>query len=129
VPTNQVRHVIRGLACYPVPGSSPHLLGLAQFAGEPLAVLDLHAMAENVEPQSHHRTTIILGRGSRDSWAAVGIAASEALRVQSLPRFDSSEATGGLVAATVEVEGEAIKVVDASILVDAARSGERSGND
>ncbi len=37
LPATQVRHVVRGLACHPVPGGRPHLLGLAQYAGEPLA--------------------------------------------------------------------------------------------
>jgi chemotaxis signal transduction protein len=106
-----------------VPGSRPHLLGLAQFAGEPLAVLDLHAMAEGLEPQSHHRTTVILGRGARDSRAAIGIAATEALRVQALPGGVPSEQPGGLVSSAVELGDELIRVVDTLTLVDERWSG------
>jgi len=128
VPAAQVRHVVRGLACYPVPGGQPHLLGLAQYAGEPLAILDLHSLAEGEAPQSHHRTTVILGRGQRDSWTAVGLAVNEALRVQNLEGGISGGCRDSLVAGTVDLEGETIKVINTGVLFEGGRSAEGSGD-
>ena len=128
VPAAQVRHVVRGLACYPVPGGQPHLLGLAQYAGEPLAVLDLHSMAEGEAPQTHCRTTVILGRGSRDAWTAVGLAVNEALRVQTLSGEVSDGPRDGLVSGAIDFEGEAIKLVNTGALFEDGRSGEGSGD-
>lgn len=128
LPVDEVRHVVRGLACYPVPGGRPHLLGLAQFAGEPLAVLDLHSMVEGAPPQSHHRATVILGRGASDSWTAVGLAVTEASRVQHLGRPRSVDPSGGLVAGAVDVEGEEIRVVDTTAFFEQDRAGEGSAD-
>ncbi len=128
VPAAQVRHVVRGLACHPVPGGQPHLLGLAQYAGEPLAILDLHSLVEGEAPQAHHRTTVILGRGERNSWTAVGLAVHEALRVQNLSEEISDGPRDGLVSGAVELEGETIKLVNTGVLFEDGRSGEGSGD-
>ena len=128
LPAAQVRHVVRGLACYPVPGGRPHLLGLAQFAGEPLAILDLHAIAEGAAPQAHHRTTVILGRGARESWTAVGFAVTEALRVQSLAGATPVDQSSGLVTESVELEGELIRVVDTEVFFEEVRPGGGNSN-
>ncbi len=126
LPATQVRHVVRGLACYPVPGGRPYLLGLAQFAGEPLAILDLHSLAEGVAPQSHQRTTVILGRGALDSWTAVGLAVTEALRVQTLRQATLADQPGQLVTGSVVFEGEVIKVVDTAVFFEENRPREGS---
>jgi len=128
LPADEVRHVIRGLACYPVPGGRAHLLGLAQFAGEPLAVLDLHSMVEGAAPQSHHRATVILGRGARDSWTAVGLAVTEALRVQVLGPGGPVERSGSLVTHSLDFEDEQIQVVDTTTFFEETRTGEGSAD-
>lgn len=128
LPAAEVRHVVRGLACYPVPGGQPHLLGLAQFAGEPLAVLDLHSMVEGAAPQSQHRATVILGRGARDSWTAVGLAVTEALRVQQLSRPLRVDPSASLVTGAVDLEGEEVRVVDTTSFFEETRAGEGSAD-
>jgi chemotaxis signal transduction protein len=129
IPAHQVRHVVRGLACHPVPGAQPHLLGLAQFAGEPLAVLDLHTMAEGAAPQSSHRTTVILGRGARDSWTAVGLAVNEAMRVQTVDRITGNGHRGELVSGTIDLGGERFKVIDTAVLFEERRASEGGRED
>jgi len=79
LPADQVRRVVRGLACHPAPGARPHLVGLAQFGGEPLAVLDLHALVTGGTPRSDHRATVILGRQGAWSGAVLGLAPGEAV--------------------------------------------------
>lgn len=128
IPAAQVRHVVRGLACYPVPGGEPHLIGLAQFAGEPLAVLDLHAVAEGAAPQAHHRTTVILGRDAPDSWTAVGFAVTDAIRVHSFDRAVAVDEPSGLVTGSVELEGELVRVVDTGVFFDESRPGGGKSN-
>ena len=81
VAADQVRHVVRGLLCHPVPGSRPHLLGLAQYGGEPLAVLDLQALLEKGRPRANYRATVVLGRRGRRSRTMIGLAVDEARRV------------------------------------------------
>jgi hypothetical protein len=51
LPAAAVRRVARALRLHPLPGAGEELLGLAEFAGEPLAVLDL-ARLLGVKPQS-----------------------------------------------------------------------------
>ncbi len=118
VAVNQVRHVVRGLPCHPVPGSRPYLLGLAQFGGEPLAVLDLHAMLENGRPRANHRATVVLGRRGGRSRAMIGLAVDEAQRVQRLSEITDAPAEGSLVQGTVTVDGETVKLLDASVLLE-----------
>jgi chemotaxis signal transduction protein len=129
VPASQVRHVVRGLTCHPVPGGQAHLLGLAQFAGEPLAVLDLHSLAEGAPPQSSHRTTVILGRGARDSWTAVGLAVNEALMVRTVDCIAENPRRGELVLGTVDLDGEKFNVVNAAVLFEDHRPGEGGRGD
>ena len=41
LPLSAVRRVVRALSVHPLPGAANELLGLAEFGGEPLAILDL----------------------------------------------------------------------------------------
>jgi chemotaxis signal transduction protein len=129
LPADRVRHVVRRLACHPVPGGRPYLLGLAQFAGEPLAVLDLHSMVEGIAPQSHHNATVILGSGSRDSWSVIGLAVNEALRVFSHAGAAAENPAGELVEGTLELETETARLVNTARLFhgDVAESGGGDG--
>jgi chemotaxis signal transduction protein len=123
IAADQVRHLVRGLTCHPLPGSNPRLLGLAQFGGEPLAVLDLHALAEGGPALSGQWVTVILGRGDRDSWSAIGLAVDEALRVEVLDRQPSGGRGRRLVQGVVELGDCAVKVLDTSLLLADGRQG------
>jgi chemotaxis signal transduction protein len=71
---------------------------------------------------------VILGRGQRDSWTAVGLAVNEALRVQNLVGGISGGPRDSLVAGTVDLEGETIKVINTGVLFEGGRSAEGSGD-
>lgn len=118
VATDRVRHVVRGLSCHPVPGSQPHLLGLAQYGGEPLAVLDLHALLEKGRPRANHRATVVLGRRGSGFRTMIGLAVDEARRVERLPKVPDAAAEGELVRGTVTLNGENIVLLDASVLLE-----------
>jgi chemotaxis signal transduction protein len=111
-----VRQVVRDLGCYPVPGSRSHLLGLAQFAGEPLAVLDLYALISGGPPAAAHHATVILGRDDQGVRRILGLAVDEALSVTMIGRQKPTTEPDGLVAATADVEGEMVQVLDPQLL-------------
>jgi len=121
LPASDVVRVVRGLPCHPVPGSRTHLVGLAQYGGEPLPVLDLHALVEGGASGVRHRSTVILGRGRRRDRSVVGLAVDHALRIVDLPDTAATDSAPGLVTYSVEVEGKAVKVLNTERLL----SGER----
>jgi len=116
LPADQVRRVVRGLACHPAPGGRPHLLGLAQFGGEPLAVLDLHALVAGGTPRSDHRATVILGRCGARSGAVLGLAIDDALRVVTLADPPQPGSSDPLVEGTLTIDGDSVKVLDTARL-------------
>jgi chemotaxis signal transduction protein len=111
-----VRRVVRGLACHPAPGARPHLLGLAQFGGEPLAVLDLNALVTGGTPRSDHRATVILGRHGAWSGAVLGLAIDEALRVETLADPPQPGSPNPLIEGTLTVDGDSVKVLNTAHL-------------
>ena len=111
-----VRQVVRRLSFYPVPGSQPHLLGLAQFAGEPLAVLDLHALVTDGIPGAAHRATVILGRTAESAGRVVGLAVDEAVGVAALHVSAGKRDPSSLVTGTATVEDQTVRIVDPSAL-------------
>jgi len=65
---------------YPLPSSEPRLLGLAQISGEPVAVVDLHALFDpDGDPGGSHELTIIVRCPDRRS--TIGLAVDEAFGV------------------------------------------------
>lgn len=111
LPASDVLRVVRGLISYPVPGSQPRLLGLAQYGGEPLPVLDLHAVVDGSPSGSRHRSTVILGRGQHRDRPLVGLAVDDVLRVVSLASGSVAVAESE-IAADAKIEGEEVKVLD-----------------
>ncbi len=116
LPADQVRRVVRGLACHPAPGARPHLLGLAQFGGEPLAVLDLHALVAGGMPLSDHRATVIFGRRGTRSGAVLGLAIDEALRVVTLADPPQPGSPNPLAEGALTIDGDSVKVLNTARL-------------
>jgi chemotaxis signal transduction protein len=112
-----------------LPGSRLHFLGLAQYGGEPLPVLDLQAIVEGTSSGGRHRSTIILGRGRDRTHSLVGLAVEEVLRVADLVEPASLGVESGLVAEEREIDGEALKIVNTRRLLgeDASDSEEVNG--
>lgn len=83
LPAGAVRRVIQGPDLYPVPGARPRLLGLCQFGGEPLAVIDLEAI-DDQSPAFERGVgaVIVIALGDEHM---VGVAADEALHVTTVP--------------------------------------------
>lgn len=83
IPVEAASLVSRAPEVYPLPGSAPRLLGLAQVAGEPVAVVDLHALLDPEGiPGGGHALTVIVRRPGGGS--TLGLAIDEAFGVMSV---------------------------------------------
>ena len=109
---SEVVRVVRGLLCHSVPGSRIHFLGLALYGGEPLPVLDLHAMVEGKVAGKRHRSTVILGRGRRRTHSLLGLAVDEVLRVTDGKEPVQAQEENGLEYEVVAFEGGSAKVLN-----------------
>ena len=123
LPTSDVVRVVRGLRCHAVPGSRSHLVGLAQYGGDPLPVLDLHALVERGVSNARHHSTVILGRGRKRGQSVLGLAVDEVLRVVDLSKRAVADSDTDLVRETVELEGEKVKVLNTQQLLQEERDG------
>jgi chemotaxis signal transduction protein len=117
LPADDVVRVVRDVMCHPVPGAQPHFLGLAQYGGEPLPVLDPHALLEGQATGARYRSTVILGRGRRRKHSLVGLAVEEVLRVAEVRDAAASEDDSDLVTEVVRVDGEAVKILNTDRLL------------
>jgi len=106
-----------------VPGSDPRLLGLAQIGGEPVAVVDLHALLDpDGAPGGSHELTVVIRRG--DGTSAIGLAVDEAFGVAVINgEVRRHDADPDVVAGRCEHSGRPVFILDPSTLI-----AERDGN-
>jgi len=107
-----VRRVVPALPVRPLPGSAEELKGLAEFAGEPLPVLDLARLVEappGANPE--YPVTIVVFAGPEESRELVGLAADAALEVVDIPTRSIVLAEGGMILGETSLRGEAVRVV------------------
>jgi chemotaxis signal transduction protein len=120
LPASDVVRVVRGLISYPVPGSQPRLLGLAQYGGEPLPVLDLHAVVDGRPSRSRQRSTVILGRGQRRNRPLLGLAVDAVLQVVSVPSESVASGESEIIG-DVTIENDEVKILETRrLLADGA---------
>lgn len=113
LPLPAVGRIVRELTLHPVPASAGRLLGLAQFGGEPLAVVDLATLVGEVA--GHGGLTIVLdGRRARGG-AALGLAVDAVLGVRrlGLPREPQGDAPFGVVTGEVASPDGPVLLLDA----------------
>ena len=117
LPLGAVRRVVRALAVYPLPGATPALLGLAELAGEPLAVLDLGRLVA-APPGGHPAfpVTVVVRTGAGSDAELVGLQADEALEVVAVPREAIVAAGRGFVAGEATLRELAVRVLDPAAL-------------
>jgi purine-binding chemotaxis protein CheW len=86
LPLARVRRVVRALPFTPLPGSAPELLGLAEFGGEPLPVLDL-VLLIGAAPGAAAAlpVTVVVVAGREGETEVAGLAADAALDVAEVP--------------------------------------------
>jgi chemotaxis signal transduction protein len=117
LPLARVRRVVKALAVHRLPGAAPELLGLAEHAGEPLAVIDLARLvgaAAGANPT--YPVTVVAAAGPEEAPELIGLAADAALEVVALARSAMVGGDGGVAGGEVDVAGEVVRVVDLEAL-------------
>ena len=82
IPTRVVRSVVQMPDLYRVPGAHPRLIGLGQYGGEPLAVVDVEGLERETETIGGSRMIVVVIAPNED--LLIGIAADEAEQVSRL---------------------------------------------
>jgi chemotaxis signal transduction protein len=118
VPAASVRRVVRDLASHPLAGARPHLIGLSQYGGEPLAIIDLHAALTGGQPRPDHRTTLIIKPPSGPLGGSLGLAVDEAVDVVRLNHDDHSSDAAALVATEIDHDGDPLLILAPAVLFD-----------
>ena len=117
LPLNQVRRVTHALSPHPLPGGRAELLGLAEFEGEPIAVLDLRKLVNAPSAATPaHPVTVIAWAGPPDARESVGLAADAAESFIELSVTDLVGGRSGLVWGEVVVDGHAVRVLNLELL-------------
>ncbi|HVR99459.1 MAG TPA: chemotaxis protein CheW [Thermoanaerobaculia bacterium] len=117
LPLGAVRRVVRALPVHPLPGAGPALRGLAEFAGEPLPVLDLSRLV-GAPPgaQSSYPVTVVVWAGPVDARETVGLAADAALAVAEVSPGALVGGDGALVRGEAAIGGQVVRVLDLEAL-------------
>lgn len=114
-----VRRILRALSTTPLPGARPELLGLAEFAGEPLPVLDLaQLVGAGPGPAASFPVTVVVWVSSPAGPELVGLAADAALDLVAIAPSAIAAVNQGVVV------GEAVLAQGTAELVDLARLGQ-----
>ncbi len=117
LPLDRVRRVVRALPVHPLPGAPPVLLGLAEYGGEPLPVLDLaRLLAAPPGGGGSAPVIVVIAAGARGATELVGLAADAALDIADVPASDLSGGDRGLVAGEVLLAGRPVRVLDLGAL-------------
>ena len=125
IPVDAAKLVTKAAKIEPLPGSAPRFLGLAQVAGEPVAVVDLHALLDPTgDPGGVHELTVIV-RGP-DGASTLGLAVDEAFGVVSLTADEPpSDSDPDWVTGRSRVDRRSIAILDPIALFEDRRSTEK----
>jgi len=115
LPLDQVRRVVRALVVHALPGSSNELLGLAEFGGEPLPVLELARLVGGSGDATRAAAVTVVARlGRVEPAEIVGLQADEALEIVELPAATAGAAATarGVLAGEALAGGRRVSVLD-----------------
>lgn len=117
LPLDAVRRVVRSLPVHPLPGATGELLGLSEFGGEPMPVLNL-ARLINAPPGANPSfpVTIVVWVGPADGREMVGLAADAALEVVKVGFESVVAGDGGFLLGEAPMKGEVVRVVNLAAL-------------
>jgi len=114
LPLHQVRRVVRALVVHALPGASAELLGLAEFAGEPLPVLELaRLIGSGGDTAGASSVTVVARLGRAEPAEIVGLQADEALEIVELPAATvTAGSLRGVMAGEALALGRRVSVLD-----------------
>jgi chemotaxis signal transduction protein len=106
IPTRVIRSVVQMPDLHGVPGAHPCLIGLGQYGGEPLAVVDVESLERGAETIGGSRMIMVVIAPSED--LLIGIAADEAEKVSRL-RGNGVAEEGRRDVPITEADGDGVK--------------------
>ncbi len=108
----------------PLPGSAPRLIGLAQIAGEPVPVVDLHALLDpEGRPGGGRALTVVVSR--RGGRTALGLAVDEAFGIASLEAGEGRrDDDPDWIAGWYRVDGRPVVRLEPERLLATAKEGQ-----
>ena len=117
IPVTQVRRVVRALPVHPLPGAASELLGLAEFAGEPIPVLDLGRLV-NAPPGARPSApvTVIAWAGPPSSRELVGLSADAALEIVEIAPAEIAFSGTNSLCGEATVAGRPVRVLNLETL-------------
>jgi chemotaxis signal transduction protein len=117
VPISVVRRVVRALPTHPLPGAGPELVGLAEFGGEPLAILDLARLLNAPSgAKAVYPVTVVVTAGSGQARELIGLAADAAVEIVAVPTSGIVTGSAGLVRGETTIGGRLVRIVDLEAL-------------
>lgn len=117
VPIAVVRRVVRALPTHPLPGAGPELVGLAEFGGEPLAILDLaRLLSAPSGAKAVYPVTIVVAAGSAEARELIGLAADAAVEIVAVPTSGVVTVGAGLVRGETTIGGRLVRIIDLEAL-------------
>jgi chemotaxis signal transduction protein len=117
LPLTRVRRIVRELQVTPLPGASAELKGLAEFGGEPLAVLDFSRLI-GASPGANpaYPVTVIAWAGSEGARELVGLQVDSVLEVVSVAADAIVSGGEGIVRGDVSLQDQPVRVISLSAL-------------
>ncbi len=120
VPIGRVLRVRRKLHVHPVPGSDSRLVGLAQYRGEPLTVLDIGVLVDGDKQPSENQPITVVVRAGAQGLETIGLAVDEAVDLATIPEATITVLSEGLVAGEAVLGSELVRILDLGALGDAS---------
>jgi len=112
VPVAPIVRVLRNLSFYGVPGGRSPLIGLSQYAGEPVPVIDLVGVGRGAGGGGGHPIVVLLRCGQDLAPAIIGAAVDEVVRLVSIGNLDHPRVIDGPVSEPVVVDGAKMRLVE-----------------
>jgi chemotaxis signal transduction protein len=117
LPIGRVRQVVRALQVHPSPGTAAGFLGLAEFAGEPIPVLDLgRLVGAPTGARPARPVTVIAWAGPAGDRQLVGLAADAALEIVEVAADVAGSGRAGVIGRQPPAGGRAVRVLDMEAL-------------
>jgi len=118
IPVAASKMIARSIRIVPLPGSAPRLLGLAQIDGEPVAVVDLHALCDpSGEPGGVAAFTVVVRQPNGAE--RLGLAIDEAFGLVDIEDAEPpADGDPAWVIARTCVSGRDVLILDPTRLFD-----------
>jgi chemotaxis signal transduction protein len=116
LPLTAVRQVVKALPVHRLPGAAEELSGLAEYAGEPLPVLDLARLVGAAPGASPAYPVTVICWAGGDAREVVGLAADAALEVVPIDVAAVVSVEGGVAAGEARVGERVVRVLDLAVL-------------